>query len=110
MKPRRRSIQKKKRKPRQGIRSQDPQQPSRGADPFRHKVKGRLGQLERKRQKKKIRNKSKRTQAPVELSDLSWHRQKKTSGNQNRETQKKKRMITSSFQVGRTGFRPDGKE
>ena len=48
-----------KRKPQQGIRSQDPQQPSRGADPFRHKVKGRLGQLERKRQKKKIRNKAK---------------------------------------------------
>ena len=39
------------------IRSQDPQQPSRGADPFRHKDKGRLGQLERKRQKNKIRNK-----------------------------------------------------
>lgn len=57
LKPRRRSIQKKKRKPRQGIRSQDPQQPSRGVDLFRHKVKGRLGQLERKRQKKKIRNK-----------------------------------------------------
>ena len=49
----------KKRKPRQGIRSQDPQQPLKGADPFRHKDKGRLGQLERKRQKKKIRNKAK---------------------------------------------------
>ena len=33
----------------------------------------------------------------------------KVSGNQNREAQKK-RMITSGFQVGRTGFRPDGKE
>ena len=41
----------KKRKPRQGIRSQDPQQPSRDADPFRHKVKGRIGQLERKRKR-----------------------------------------------------------
>ena len=88
LKPRQRSIQK-KREPRQGIRSKDPQEPSRGADPFRHKDKGRLGQLERKRQKKKIRNKSKRTQVPVEPSDLSWHRQKKTSGNQNREAQKK---------------------
>ena len=81
---------KEKRKPWQGIRSQDPQQPSRGADSFRHKDKGRRGQLEKKRQKKKIRNKSKRTQAPVEPSDLSWYKQKKTSGNQNREAQKKK--------------------
>ena len=35
--------------------------------------------------------------------------EKKTSRNQNRETQKK-RMITNGFQVGRIGFRPDGKE
>ena len=32
----------------------------------------------------------------------------KVSGNQNREAQK--RMMTSGFQDGRTGFRPDGKE
>ena len=107
LKPRQRSIQK-KREPRQGIRSKDPQEPSRGADPFRHKDKGRLGQLERKRQKKKTRNKSKRTQAPVEPSDLSWHRQKKPRGT--RTGKHKKRMITSGFQVGRTGFRPNGKE
>ena len=88
MRPRRRSIQKKI-EPRQGIKSKDPQEPSRDADPFRHKDKGRLRQLERKRQKKKIRNKSKRTQVPVEPSDLTWHRQKKTSGNQNKEAHKK---------------------
>ena len=59
LKPRQRSIQKikKERKPRQGIKGQDPQQPSRGADPFKHKDKGRQGQLEGKRQKKEIRNK-----------------------------------------------------
>ena len=65
----------KKREPRQGIRSKDPQEPSRGADPFRHKDKGRLGQLDRKRQKKKTRNKSKKN-----ASDLSWHRQKRPRG------------------------------
>ena len=41
------------------LRSQDPQQPSRGADPSRHTVKRKLGQLERKGQKKKIKNEAK---------------------------------------------------
>ena len=80
--------QKKKRKPWQGIRSQDPQQPSRDADPFRHKVKGRLGQLERKRQKKKIRNKAKNTSASKTQRPLMAQTEK-ASGNQNREAQKK---------------------
>ena len=39
---------KKKRGPRQRIRSKDPQEPSIGMDPFRHKEKGRLGQIGRK--------------------------------------------------------------
>ena len=64
----------------------------------------------KKKTEEENKKQSRRTQTPVKPSDLSWHRQKKTSGNQNRETQKKKRMITSSFQVGKTGFRPNGKE
>ena len=60
------------------MRSKEPQEPSIGADPFRHKEKkkGRLGQLDGKRQKKKTRNKSKKKNA----SDLSWHRQKRPRG------------------------------
>ena len=35
----------------------------------------------------------------------------RVSGNQNREKhKKKKRMVTSGFQVGRIGFRPNGKK
>ena len=92
------------------ISSQDPQQPSRGADPSRHTVKRKTRTARKKLIEKENKKQSKRTQAPVKPSDLSWHRQKKkTSGNRNRETQKK-RMITSGFQVGRTRFRPDRKE
>ena len=58
MKPRQRSIQK-KREPRQGIRSKDPQEPSRGADPFKHKDKGRLGQLERKKDRRRKKQETK---------------------------------------------------
>ena len=88
MKPRQRSIQK-KREPRQGIRSKDPQEPSRGADPFRHKDKGRLGQLERKRQKKKTRNKSKKNASASRTQRPLMVQTEKDSGNQNREAQKK---------------------
>ena len=113
MKPRRRSIQKiekkKKRKPRQAIQGQDPQQPSRGADPFKHKGKGRLGQLEGKRQKKKIRNKKQkstsasRTQRPLMV-------QTEENLEEPEQGSTKKRIITSGFQVGRTRFCLDGKE
>ena len=56
------------------LRSQDPQQLSRGADPFRHTVKRSLGQLERKGQKKKIRNEAKehkRQKNPATSHDTS---------------------------------------
>ena len=69
--------------------SQDPQQPSRGADPSRHTVKRKTRTARKKLIEKENKKQSKRTQAPVKPSDLSWHKQKKTSGNQNRETQKK---------------------
>ena len=46
-----RSIEKRKENHGKRLRSQDPQQSSRGADPSRHTAKRRLGQLERKRQK-----------------------------------------------------------
>ena len=64
------------------IKSKDPQEPPRSADPSRHKDKGRIGQLDRKRQKKKTRNKSNRN-----ASDLSWHGQKrkKPQGTSNKE-------------------------
>ena len=70
MKPRKRSIQK-KRGPQQGIRSKDPQEPSKGADPFRHKDKGRLGQLERKKIEEENKKQKQKEREP---SDLSWHR------------------------------------
>ena len=98
----------KKREPRQGIRIKDPQEPSRGADPFRHKVKGRLGQLERKRQKKKIRNKKQKKQSASRTQrPIMAQTEKKPRGT--RKGKHKKRIITSGFQFGRTRFRPDGK-
>ena len=73
LKPRRRNVKKKKEIHDKRLSSQDPQQPSRGADPSRHTVKRRLGQLERKGQKKKIRNRAKNTSAK-RPSNLSWHK------------------------------------
>ena len=106
MKPRRRSIQKKKENHDKRIRSQDPQQPSKGAYPSRHTVKRRLGQLERKRQKKKIRNKEHKRQKNLATS----HGTSKKNLGEPKQRNTKKRMVTGGFQVGRTGFRPDGKE
>ena len=68
--------------------SQDPQQPSRGADPSRHIVKRRLGQLERKGQKKKIRNKAKEHKRQKKPSDLSWHKQKESRGTRTKKHKK----------------------
>ena len=78
-------------------------------DPFKHKGKRRLGQLERKRQKKKIRNKK---QKSTSASRTQRHLMAQTEENLGEPEQgsTKKRIITSGFQIGRTGFRPDGKE
>ena len=63
----------KKKKHGKRIRSQDPQQPLRSADPSRHTVKRRLGQFKRKGQKKE--NKKQRIQAQKKTRDLLWHKQ-----------------------------------
>ena len=61
MKPSRRSIKKKKEIHGKRISSQDPQQPSRGANPSRHTVKRKTRTARKKRieKKKKIRNEAK---------------------------------------------------
>ena len=64
---------------------------------------------QKKKTKEENKKQSKRTQAPVKPNDLSWHRQKKNLG-EPEQRNIKKRMITSGFQVGRTGFHLDGKE
>ena len=66
LKPKRRNIKKEKKKKKthgKRLNSQDPQQPSRGADPSKRTVKRRLRQLERKGQERKIRNRAKATSA-----------------------------------------------
>ena len=60
--------------------SQDPQQPSRGADPSRHTVKRKTRTARKKRTEKENKKQSKRTQAPKKPSDLSWHKQKESRG------------------------------
>ena len=82
-----------KRNPRQEIKenSQDPQQPSRGTDPSRRTVKGRLRQLERKGQEKKIRNRVEATSAKRPSKKRRNNQRPlmaqvgSVSGNQNRE-------------------------
>ena len=90
------------------LRSQDPQQSSRGADFSRHIVKRRLGQLERKRQKKKIRNKAKEHKR--QKNPATSHGTSKKSLGEPEQRNRKKRMVTGSFQVGRIGFCPDRKK
>ena len=98
-KPRRLEAQKKKHqegKETHGKRlnSQDPQQPSRDADPSRRTVKRRLRQLERKGQEKKIRNRAKATSAKRPSKKRRYNQRplmaqaKSVSGNQNREIRK----------------------
>ena len=69
--------------------SQDPQQPSRGADPSWHTIKRRLGQLERKGQKKKIRNKTKEHKRQKKTQRPLMAQAERVSRNQNRETRKR---------------------
>ena len=63
------------------ISSQDPQQPSRGAEPSRHTVKRKTRSARKKRtEKKKTRNKAKEHKRQKKPSDLSWHKQKESRG------------------------------
>ena len=62
------------------ISSQDPQQPSRGADPSRHTVKRKTRTARKKRTEKENKKQSKRTQVPKKPSDLSWHKQTESRG------------------------------